>query len=110
MSYRELKLTCRCQVEALHLCQFEDDPDFYVSRWTWAGYVGPQPWRHRIRHIWRIVRKGTPYEDDIILSPKDAQTLGRFLLRDQNITITDTKNGAAAYSYTFIPKNATNKP
>jgi len=35
----------------------------------------------RIRHILHIIFKGTPFTDMVVLSPKEALNLGRYLLR-----------------------------
>lgn len=103
MADREIKLACQCHVEELHFHQFEGETEINVALWKWAGYEGPQPWKWRLRHIWRIIRKGTPFEDDVVLSAADAHKLGTFLLWGPNVTFTAPPNGTATPTVTVAP-------
>lgn len=37
------------------------------------------PWGHRLRHIWRIVRRGEPYTDQVTLDRDQALALAAWL-------------------------------
>ena len=68
---------CDCSAESVLITRFKDDEykEIYLSIW---GYRYPHSvdWQDRLRHIWRIIRIGYPYEDDIVLNPDSAKALG----------------------------------
>lgn len=70
---------CACFSEGLRVSYFPEDKEFYVSIWEHKG-SGKACWSHRLKHIWRILRTGQPWEDEIIISEQDAGELGQFLI------------------------------
>jgi hypothetical protein len=81
MTERELFVRCSCYSEGVQLVDDAEDKMIYLS--LWDSHVHPpgprQPWRQRLRHIWRIIRTGTPFDDDVILSYDDARKIRDFL-------------------------------
>jgi len=78
----EADFECRCHGDLLRVSIWrdhpEDPPEIYLSAWQCRS-ARSSSWRQRLRHIWRILRCGQPYLDDMILSHKDALRLARFL-------------------------------
>jgi hypothetical protein len=73
---------CRCGGEALRVSH-DPDPewDYGIELAFWSvGQVRRPDWRYRLRHVWRILRTGTPYSDYIILNHEDADRLAEWLL------------------------------
>ena len=72
---------CDCGSDAVLLSRWKDDEyrEIYFSMW---GYRAPRSpdWRDRLRHIWRIITVGYPYEDDVVLNPDSAKALGLKLI------------------------------
>jgi hypothetical protein len=77
---REKLVTCECHIEGLHLMKFDDDADLYLSIWEERQYAHKTLWRQRLRHIWRIIRKGRPWDDELVLGPEAVGQVVRFLL------------------------------
>lgn len=78
---RERFIRCECHIEGLRLTRFEDDDeDLYVAMWEDRHYGGRVPWRQRWRHIWRVIRTGRPYEDEVVLNRQAAQDVARFIV------------------------------
>lgn len=81
---REALVKCSCHVHGLHLTRFEDDDELYLSIWEARSYGGKPSWRGpggRLQHIWRIIRKGRPYDDEVCLDPEAVAGVVRFLLK-----------------------------
>ena len=99
----EMVVRCQCHVEALHLWR-DDDGGVDVSMWKWKPYDGPTPWRQRLRHVWRILRRGEPFEDQVSLSPEDARRVGAWLLGGPvTVTFTGQASNTSA-SWTRTPQ------
>lgn len=74
----ELHVTCGCHTHELHFEKDHEDPMWYVSFWL-RGHLSENSWRFRLRQIWHILRKGTPYGDEVILERDDLVELQRYL-------------------------------
>ena len=74
---------CECMTEGLLIGYFENDTDIdkeiYVSLFT-HGMYNPKPslW-FRIKQAWRVITKGSVYDDQLILSIDKAKELGEYL-------------------------------
>lgn len=97
-------IECSCFIEGLRLVKFEDDDDdLYLSMWADKHYVHPVPWKQRLRNIWRIIRKGDPFEDELILSTEAQADLVRFLLNapgDATVFWQRTSSDGVSWSWT----------
>jgi len=71
---------CACHGEGLHVSYDPEDKMRYITMWQ-AGYagVGSIPWRQRFRHIWKILRTGVPWHDQVVLSECEAFKIAAFL-------------------------------
>lgn len=69
-------LKCSCQSHAINLAgpelEIEKgeplDNEWYLSVWYYGRQTKVMSWKERIRWIWRILRTGNPWADEIILN------------------------------------------
>ena len=68
---------CSCYSHALCLMKFKEEEECYVSIWI-SGHqsIG---WRYKLRQIWRIIKTGTPYGDEVVLSKEEALNLSKHI-------------------------------
>lgn len=73
-------IICECFAEGLRLNYDAEDKTYYLSIW----YQGRRhySWTQRLRHVWKILRTGTPYEDQICLRPDQAQRLAGLIMKE----------------------------
>jgi len=79
--YHEIKneqfFVCTCGSDAISVQAIDADEstrEVALAIWRWAPHFGL---RARLRYIWRIIRYGYPYLDDVVLSTDDALDLAR---------------------------------
>lgn len=60
----------------------ETKKDAYIS--IYKQRDSKVPLGLRLKHIWRVLRYGTPYEDDIVLRSSDLESLVEFLKAEVN--------------------------
>ncbi len=70
----ELFIPCSCHSEVLRVEY--DDGVFYISTYRSSGRHG---FLTRLQHIWKIIRTGIPWEDDVILYKEAALKLKDYL-------------------------------
>lgn len=87
---------CCCNTHAVHVMVDDDGVEFAI----WEHAARPESWRQRLRHVWRVLRHGSPYGDQISLSPEEAQRLGRKLLGAGS-------KWDAPYTFTSVSSNST---
>ena len=52
------------------------DITYEIACWNMGhGWSGQYGWRERLRHIWCIIRRGTPWADFVDFTPEQAQEL-----------------------------------
>lgn len=67
---RNTIIYCACDTEAIHI-----QPDTYegkanytdISIWEYGCGDSKTSWKQKLRYIWRIIKHGTPYGDQVIL-------------------------------------------
>ena len=72
-----LYLECACYY--CRLMRVEYDPEFgemFISMWSRPT---SHPWLTRLRHIWKILTGGEPFEDEIILNRECMAKLSKYL-------------------------------
>ena len=82
MEEKEEFYVCVCGCTAISLSRWiydPDDTDINISMWARGLSNRNDSWRERLRHIWHIIRKGHPFEDNVILSKEDARRLSEKL-------------------------------
>jgi len=99
------RFTCECHIECIVAVgdeEWEDEPTGSVELAFWKqGRWGPGL-RQRFRHIWRIFKKGDPYEDFVVLSDSEARRFGAWLItrgKGELATNADTGNGATVMTW-----------
>jgi len=73
-------ITCSCYGEGLRLSYDEEDKMLYLSLWKPRSW-GSTAWSHRFRHIWRILRTGEPWADQIVLHDDQLAELKDYVNR-----------------------------
>lgn len=75
---------CNCGTELIALtawiCNDEVDPEIFLSLFQRGAKERFGSWSWRLRHIWHILTKGTPFLDDVILNPDEAKRLAATLI------------------------------
>ena len=73
---KETFIQCSCGSEGLHLYKFKEDNELYLSIWeNGYGKDNRLTWKQRFRYIWRIIREGRPYGDQIVLDKEGRSKL-----------------------------------
>lgn len=76
-------IECSCRTELLQLTFDEEDDslgnELCISYYTYGQKGNRYPLMMQLRHIWKIIRHGTPFSDCIILNGDDIDRLRKFL-------------------------------
>jgi hypothetical protein len=73
---KEVFIPCSCGSEGLHLYKFKNDDELYLSIWEMGyGKDNRLNWKSRFRYVWRIIREGRPYGDQIVLDREGRSNL-----------------------------------
>jgi hypothetical protein len=82
MKYRDRTYyDCVCGCSIIRLTLWHDsltEVDFSILRYANWGRPG---WGQRLRHIWEIIRTGTPWADEVILEIDEVKILKKELTR-----------------------------
>lgn len=73
---KEAIVKCSCGSEILMMEYDEEIQSYYVSMYDSFGGFGL---KQKLRHIWQIIRHGTPYSDYMVLDKKSANKLAKFI-------------------------------
>ena len=82
---------CGCGGEMI-VIEVDKDPDFPFVQLAFydLGHQGNLlSWKHRLRCIWRVLTKGTPYSDMVILYPGEWEKFRQFII--DNFTSVEEK-------------------
>jgi len=76
-----LYIECSCHS---HLLTIEREiegvvPMWYVSYWSRGRRGEESGWVNKLRHIYKILKDGSPYNDDIILQKEEMEKLRDYL-------------------------------
>lgn len=77
-------IICDCYNHGLFVEKIEEDDqkDLYISLFN-RGFSYPKmPWKQRFRWIWKILTKGHPYTDMIILNESKVKDFQLFLSKN----------------------------
>jgi len=74
---------CECHGEAICVETFKEDEDKEVifSFWDMSHYASVMAWPHRLKLIWKIITKGTPYTDMVILDFPTANEMAHDIIK-----------------------------
>lgn len=56
-----------CIGEGLHVTYAEDIDETFLSFWEYGCKDSKTAWKYRLRHIWHIIKYGTPFDDEVML-------------------------------------------
>ena len=80
----EYQVQFDCGTERLIVSRWTDDPypsSIYFVMWNMAGHdPGKIMWRFKWRAIWKIIRKGEVYLDQVVIPEPTAHALGQWLV------------------------------
>lgn len=71
-------LRCECSGHAIELTRYEDEEEVSVTVWH-AGFRAADSFWDRVKLIWNVLRYGTSYVADVILSKEECAKLEFFL-------------------------------
>ena len=74
---KEKFIVCDCHSEFVRLIYDKEFEQFDLSIWTQTS--SKPTWKNKLRWIWRIIKDGTPYGDQIILNKDKAKELAEYL-------------------------------
>lgn len=75
---------CECSGEILRVEHSESDeeyPSVYLAIYNYGYYDETWNLWQKLKYCWRLLRSRTPYGDQIILTPEEAERLANFLLK-----------------------------
>jgi hypothetical protein len=72
-------IVCDCHSEFLRLSYDEEIELFDVSVWTLQASSQPG-WRMKLAWIWRILTKGSPYGDQLVIDKDKAKEISDYIL------------------------------
>jgi hypothetical protein len=73
---RETFIQCGCGNEVLRLCYWVDEGEMFLS--MYEQYKPATSIRDKLRWIWRIITKDTPFEDEICLDRAQVEDVIKF--------------------------------
>jgi len=73
----ELYIPCDCSAEVLKIEFDEETKQYFISIYEYKS--NKYPISQKLRWIWHIIRYGTPYGDQIVISKEKAYKIGRWL-------------------------------
>ena len=74
----ELYIQCDCSAEVLKIEFDKEDKQYYISIYEYK--TNKYPIKQKLKWIWRIIRYGTPYGDQVVISEEKARKIGRWLV------------------------------
>ena len=73
---KEIFIPCSCGGEGLHLYKFKNDNELFISIWEMGyGKDNRLTWKQRLRYVWRVLREGRPYGDQVVLDREGRSKL-----------------------------------
>lgn len=74
-------VSCDCGSHALRIASYLNDKEIHLAFFNYGQCV-LHPFKYRLRTIWRILTKGGPYEDMVILSYSEAKKMIKFIEKE----------------------------
>jgi len=73
---------CECGHETIEIQKGDDkDREIFFAMFFYGYQNHKYSFWQLLRHCWQLLRKGSPYADNVILSFENAQKLGKDLLK-----------------------------
>lgn len=74
IKHEEKFILCECSGHALSVMKFDDEDQYYISIWERPGGSNGGFFQ-KMKHIWKIIRTGSPYGDQVVLSEQKFKKL-----------------------------------
>ena len=71
---KDMFIVSSCIGEGLHITYEEDIDETFLAFWDYGCGDSKTAWKYRLRHIWHIIKYGTPYDDEVTLN-KTGRTM-----------------------------------
>lgn len=68
-------IQCDCRTHLIMVDKDPDSPIVYLAFFVHGNSPRPFPFWERLRHIWKILTTGRPYEDQMVLTPNETRKL-----------------------------------
>ena len=72
-------IKCECQGEGMSVEYSKEDNLYYFSYWSYGLSSEKLSWRQRLRYCWEVLRKGKPFNDELIFGQDQTDELIDFL-------------------------------
>lgn len=73
---------CECHTECIELQPEKEDKRIYFSIYTFGCKDTKTSLKEKLKHIKRIIKFGTPFEDQIVLSNETAKKMAEYILEE----------------------------
>lgn len=78
-------ISCDCHTEVLRVSFDKEIGIMYISYFQLGHGPNKRSIKDKLKHIWKILRTGTPWEDMICLNKDEVKKLRGFLDKIQNV-------------------------
>lgn len=68
-------IMCSCHSESILVEKHANEDEIYLSLFGRGLNVERYSFKDKLRHIWQIITKGSPYSDEIVLNRDTAKEL-----------------------------------
>ena len=79
-----------CIGEGLHVTYEDDIDETFLAFWDYGRKDSKSAWKYRLRHIWHIIKYGTPFDDEVTLD-KTGRTLLMEALKNHGVSELNTE-------------------
>jgi len=68
-------ILCSCGAEGIYIVKYKDEGETYLSMFSRGINPVKTSFSQKLRYIWKLIKTGSPYEDEMVLSQKDVKKL-----------------------------------
>jgi hypothetical protein len=68
-------ILCSCSSEGIYIKRYKNENEVYLS--IFSRGINPKRFnlKDRLRYVWNVLKKGKPFEDEIVLDTKSLSKL-----------------------------------
>lgn len=72
-------ILCSCSSEGIYIKKYKNEDEVYFS--LFSRGINPKRfnWKDRFRYVWNVLKKGKPFEDEIVLDKSSIVKLLKVL-------------------------------
>ena len=72
---RPSMIFCDCGHHAIQL-EYDEEVDLtFMSFWEYGHKAYKRSWKDHLKMIWKIIKTGTPYSDNVVLNQQERRVL-----------------------------------